>query len=178
MLRDIDPLEAGEAPHPDIVKLREQKSVDEMPSIHGELRVIDRFLGDLEPRRARTQEPAAPPPIEFNLRLAGSRNEERQIEPEEVMALDYVGIALLDQGGQPLQSGALRLVRVGGIDDEQLFPAGVVGKRDAHQTLGRAGILNPGDGEDFQLQSAQFLKPEPLEKSAARMSQIMLHRIA
>ena len=33
VLRDIDPLEAGKAAHPDIVKLREQKRVDEVPAI-------------------------------------------------------------------------------------------------------------------------------------------------
>src|SRR5437773_8386302 len=33
VLRHVDSLEAREAPHADIVKLREQKSVDEMPAI-------------------------------------------------------------------------------------------------------------------------------------------------
>ncbi len=49
MLCDIAPFKAGKAAHPDIVKLREQKSVDEMPSLNRELRVIDRLLRDLEP---------------------------------------------------------------------------------------------------------------------------------
>ena len=49
MLRDIDPLEAGQAAHADVVELREQKGVDEMPAIDGELRIIDRLLRDLEP---------------------------------------------------------------------------------------------------------------------------------
>ena len=47
MLRDVDALEPGQGAHADIVKLREQKSVDEMPAINGEFRIIDRLLGDL-----------------------------------------------------------------------------------------------------------------------------------
>ncbi len=69
MLRDIDPLEASERAHPDIVKLREQKSIDEMAAIDRELRVIDRFLGDLEPRRTRAEKTAAASPIQFRFRL-------------------------------------------------------------------------------------------------------------
>ena len=97
MLRDIASLEAGKRTHPDVVKLREQKGVDEMPAIDRELRVIDRLLRDLEPRRARTEETAASSPIEFRLRLARAGDEKRQIELEEVMALDHVRIAFLDQ---------------------------------------------------------------------------------
>ena len=76
MLRHIDPLEAGQRAHPDVVKLREQKGVDEMPAIDGELRIIDRLLRDLEARRPRTQETAAPPQSSFvfALRARATRN--------------------------------------------------------------------------------------------------------
>ena len=97
VLRDIDPLEAGQRAHPDIVKLREQKCVDEMPAIDGELRIIDRLLRDLEPRRARAEKTAAPAPIEFHLRLARAGDQIRQIEAKEVMTFDHIRIAFLDQ---------------------------------------------------------------------------------
>ena len=83
MLRHIDPLEAGQAAHPDVVKLREQKRVDEMPAIDGELRIIDRLLRDLESRRTRAQESAAASPIEFHFRFARARDEIRQIEAKQ-----------------------------------------------------------------------------------------------
>ena len=102
MLRDIDPLEAGQAAHPDIVKLREQKGVDEMPAIDRELRIIDRLLRDLEPRRTRTEEAAASSPIEFHFRLARARDQIRQIEAKEVVTFDHIRIAFLDQ----IRSGA------------------------------------------------------------------------
>ena len=97
VLRDIDSLEAGERAHPNVVELREQKGVDEMPAIDRELRVVDRFLRDLEPRRARTEEAAASAPIEFRFRFARPGDEKRQIETEKIVALDHVGIAFLDQ---------------------------------------------------------------------------------
>ena len=49
MLGHIDPLEAGQAAHADIVKLREQEGVDEMPSIDREFWIIDCLLRDLDP---------------------------------------------------------------------------------------------------------------------------------
>ena len=49
--RHIDTIKTGKRAHPDIVKLREQKRIDEMPAIDIELRVIDCLLRDLKPRR-------------------------------------------------------------------------------------------------------------------------------
>ena len=48
MLGHVDPLEARQAAHADIVELREQKGVDEMTAFHGELWIIDCLLSDLE----------------------------------------------------------------------------------------------------------------------------------
>ena len=96
MPRDVDAFEAGKRAHTDIVKLREQKCVDEMASFDAELRVIDRLLRDLQSRRPRTQETAATSPIEFRFRFARARDEIGQIEAKEIMTFDDVGIALLD----------------------------------------------------------------------------------
>ena len=87
MLRDIASLETGKRTHPNVVKLREQKGVDKMPALDRELRIIDRFLRNLEPRRARTEETAASSPIEFRLRLARPGDEKRQIKLEKVVTL-------------------------------------------------------------------------------------------
>ena len=96
MPRDIDAFETGERAHADVVKLREQKCVDEMPAIDRELRIIDRLLRDLESRRTRTQKTAAASPIEFRFRFARARDQIRQIEAKEVVAFDHIGIALFD----------------------------------------------------------------------------------
>src|SRR5215471_10185481 len=50
--RHIDAIETGKRAHADVVKLREQKCIDEVPAIDVELRLIDGFLRDLKSRRA------------------------------------------------------------------------------------------------------------------------------
>ena len=82
--------------HADIVKLREQKRVDEVPAIDAELRIIDRLLRDLQSRRTRAQETAAAAPIQFHFRFARARDQIGQIEAKEIVAFDYVRIAFLD----------------------------------------------------------------------------------
>ena len=96
MLRDIGSLETGKRAHADIVKLREQKCVDEMPAFDAELRIIDCLLRDLQSRRPRTQKTAAASPIQFRLRFASARDEKRKIEAKEIVAFDDVRIAFLD----------------------------------------------------------------------------------
>src|SRR5438045_9689627 len=105
MLRDIAPLESGKRTHPDVVELREQIGVDEVPAIDRELRIIDRLLRNLEPGRSGAQKPTAPAPVELGFRLACPAHEERQIELEKVVSLDHVRIALLDQAGEALDRG-------------------------------------------------------------------------
>src|SRR5438552_12433746 len=107
MLGHIDPLEAGQAAHANIVKLREQECVDEVPAIDRKLWVIDRLLRDLEARWTRTKEAAAAFPIEFHFRLPRARDEIREIEAKKVMAFDHIGVAFLDDRGQALECGAL-----------------------------------------------------------------------
>jgi len=51
---DVGAFETGQGAHSNVVKLGEQKCVDEMTAIDREFRVIDRFLRDLQARRART----------------------------------------------------------------------------------------------------------------------------
>src|SRR5712691_6189090 len=97
MLCDIAPLETGEGAHPDIVKLREQEGVDKVPALDRELRIIDCFLGNLEPRRPGTEKSAASSPIKFRLCLARPGDEKGQIGFEKVMPFDHVRIAFPDQ---------------------------------------------------------------------------------
>src|SRR6266404_5190585 len=100
MVRHIHALEPGKRAHANVVKLREQKSVDEMAAIDGELRVIDCFLRNLEPRWTGAQESAAASPIEFGFRFLGARNQIRQIEPEEIVPLNHIRIAFFNETGQ------------------------------------------------------------------------------
>src|SRR5207248_6496222 len=83
MACDIGPLETSERAHPDIIELREQKSVNEVASVDRKLRIIDRLLRDLKSRRARTQKTAAAAPVEFGFQFLCPRDEIRQIKRSE-----------------------------------------------------------------------------------------------
>src|SRR4051794_40715141 len=126
MLRDIDSLEAGEAAHADIVKLREQEGVNEVPAIDGELRIIDCFLRDLEPGGPGTEKATAASPIEFYLRFARASYQQRQIGAKEIMPLYHIGVSFFDHCRHALERGTLRLLWVSWINDDQFFPAGIV----------------------------------------------------
>src|SRR4051794_37806821 len=158
MLRDIDPFEAGQAPHPDVVEVREQKGVDEVPAINGELRVIDGFLRDLETRRAGAEEAAAPAPIQFHFGFPSPGDEKRQIEAKEIVAFDHVRTALFDKSRQTFERGSLGFLDVRRIDHDELFPASVVRKRDAHDALALAGIIDPGYSQNFELKAAELVE--------------------
>ena len=79
---DIRPFEPCEGTHADVVKLRQQKRVDEMAAIDRELRIIDGFLSDLQSRGARAKEAAAASPIEFGFQLLRAGDEQRQMHAE------------------------------------------------------------------------------------------------
>ena len=116
MLGHVHPFEARQAAHADIVELGEEKGVDEMPAVDRELRVVDRFLRDLEPGRTRTEESSTPSPIEFHFSFARTRDQIWQVETKKVVAFNHIGVALPDEGGQTLQRGPLRLLHIVRID--------------------------------------------------------------
>src|SRR5688572_9021686 len=102
MLGDIDPVKTRQTAHSDVVKLREEKGVNEVPAIDGKLRVIDCLLRDLKTGGARAQKPSAASPIQLHLRLAGAGHQIRQIEAKKVVAFDHIGVAFLNDGCEAL----------------------------------------------------------------------------
>ena len=82
------------------------------------------------------------------------------------MTFDHVGVAFLDRGGQLLQRRMLGLLRRTGINHDQLFPSGVVRKRDACQVslrcLGQVSFA--GRTEHVELHPLHPLEGQLLEK--------------
>src|SRR5437868_8426348 len=97
MPRDIRPFETSKRTHPDIVKLREQKRINEMPAIDCELRIIDGLLRDLEPRWPRSEKAAATSPIELGCHFFRAGNEQRQMNPIQIMTFDHIRMPLVDE---------------------------------------------------------------------------------
>ena len=67
---------------------------------------------------------------------------------KQIVAFDHVRIAFSDQLSQSLKRVFLGFVTVVWIDNNQFFPVGVVGKRDAHDVF----VI----GENFELHSFQL----------------------
>src|SRR6266511_6455657 len=100
MSGDIRPFEPCERTHPDIVKLGQQKRVDEMAAIDRELRVIDSLLCDLQSRGARAKKAATASPIQFGFKLLRAADKIGQMTTESIVAFDYVRIASFDECGE------------------------------------------------------------------------------
>ena len=106
---------------------------------------------------------------------------------KQIVAFDYVRIALFDERGESLERVSLRFFNVVWIDDDQFFPAAVVRERDAHDMIVSVGIGDRGAGvtdsgysierKHFKLQALQFFKGQILEQRVARSGEVMLHRI-
>src|SRR5439155_18716553 len=97
MPRDIRSFETSKRTHSDIIELREQKRIDEMPAIDCEFRIIDGLLRDLESRRPRAKKTPTAPPVEFGFQLLRAGDEIRQMNPKQIMTFSHIRVALFDE---------------------------------------------------------------------------------
>src|SRR4029077_13736309 len=117
MPRNIRSFETSKRTHPDVVELREQKRVDEMPAIDCKFRIIDGLLRDLQSRRPRAEKTPAAPPVELGFQLLRAGDEIRQMNPKQIMTFDHIRIPLFHDRSEPLESVALRFLNVVWIDN-------------------------------------------------------------
>src|SRR4029077_4161875 len=140
----IGPFETGKGTHADVIKLCEQKSIDEMTATDCELWIIDCFFRDLESRWSRAQESITASPVEFRLCFLRACDEIRQIKAEQIVALDHVRIPLLDDRSQALERRAFRFLDIFWIDKQQFFATSVIRERNAHDVIAMPGVTDPG----------------------------------
>src|SRR5439155_19502371 len=104
------------------------------------------------------------------------------MEPKEIVPLNHIRIALFDQARQMFKRGALRLLDIFWIDNDQLFPAGVVRKRNAHDMINWIEIsglgYRIGEGENFELHPLQLLKRQILEECPTGRREVVMHWIS
>src|SRR6266581_6897603 len=104
MPRDICSFEAGKRTHPDVIELRQQKRIDEMPATDCKFRIIYGLLRDLQSRRTRPQKSAGfcravalakagASPVEFGFQFLCPTNEIRQMNPKQIMTFDHIRVA-------------------------------------------------------------------------------------
>jgi hypothetical protein len=140
--------------------------------------IADRAFGDVEPRRAAAQLAVVTPPAEPHAVAARARLEVFQVEAEDVVPLDHVGVALADEARRLLQQGPL----VQAVAADHVPEAGGVGEGDGHDPIGLAHgvgelVAIPGHHLDVERQPPQVAEPHAPERRASARQQILLHRI-
>ena len=182
MPRGVLQPEALQFARADVVELEQQERVDDVPPAHLELGIIDRLLRDLYTRGSGGQQRAVAPPRELDLVPLRAGGEVGQVELEEVVPLEHVRVAFLDDGVEAFERVLLAFDRHGPVDHDDLLPARVVAHGDGHEVV--AGPLGVGElvalraiRLDVDLHAAQFGEIHPLEQRPARGGQVLLDGI-
>jgi hypothetical protein len=165
--------EAFQLARADIIELHEQVGIHHVPAVDLKFRVVDRALGDLDARGPRLEQGAVAPPIQLEPVLARARREIRQDDLEDVVTLDHIGIPFPDQAAQALERQPFAALRVAAVDQEQLFPAGLIAQRDGRQVVRVLCAI----GLEADLPPAERGKIHPLEERPAGGGEVLLDRI-
>src|SRR6185295_17461132 len=159
MARDVLQTETLQLPGGDIVVLSEYPGVDDMASEDFVFAIGDRSLGHLHARRMAAQTRAVAAEVESDFMTLRACLDVLQIEAKKIVALDDVGIALLDFVYQFAQH--LRFAEL--LARNQPLPAGGVGQSDGGDAVGfscRVGEIKAtlAIGFDVKLQALQVAK--------------------
>src|SRR5947208_10727403 len=140
--------------------------------------VADRPLGDLESRRAARQGAPVAAPSERDAVAARASLEILEVEAEDVVAFDDVGIELAHDSYALLEQG--RLVEV--IAADHLAKAGGVGESDRHDAI--AGASRAGELEalgrhhlDVEREASEVRESHPAERCASGQQEVLMHRV-
>ena len=82
---------------------------------------------------------------------------------KQIMAFDHVRIALFDECGKSPKSVSLGFFAIVLINNDQFFPAGVIGERDANDVVVAAGVSAPAYRKHLDLHAFQLLERQIFE---------------
>ena len=164
----------------DIVELHEKQRVHDVPSMDLEFAVLDQTLGDLQPRRMRPQRATVSPQLQLHPALPRARFEVGQVEFENIVPLDHIGIPLAHQRNEFLQHRFfLRFVRWI-VHHENLLPPRTVTHRDRKQRITRRVGHRPiraRERLDIHLHPAQILEGHAFEQRPPAVQQVLVSEI-
>ena len=127
--------EAGQIARPGVVQLGQEIGVDDVAPGDLVAAIADRPLRDGELGDAASHGLAAASPRERDAVAAGARLDVLEVEAEDVVALDHVGIALADDAGRSSsQEGGLRQA----VAAEDVAESRRVGQGDGDDAIARA----------------------------------------
>ena len=162
----------------DVVGVRQKQRVNDVAADDVEPRVGNRAFARGEPARARTRLAPVPAKGQLDTVPFGARGDVRQVEIEEIVALDHVRIPLAHCGDKTLQQ--LLLAELDARQDPP--PTGVVGHRNGDEAVLLAIRVAEfeavgGEALDIHLQAPEVVKAHSLEQGAAGRKQMLLDGI-
>ncbi len=171
--------EPGQIPRARIVELGEDPRVDDVAARDLVAPVADRALRDLEARHPAPERFAAAPPGERDPVHAGAGLEILEVEPEDVVPLDHVRVALADDARALVEQRAL----VESVAAHDVTEAGRVGERDRDDPVAgpcraRKLVALAGHHLDVERQPAEVGEDEPAERGSPGLQEILMDRVA
>src|SRR5439155_1322814 len=152
----------------DVVQLREHPRVDDVAAGDLVAAEADRALGDLQPRRPGAQRAATAAPPQGHAVPPRARLDVFEVEAEDVVAFEDVGIALADEA--PALGQQRRLVQ--SVAAQDMAEAGRVGERDGDDAIALAGrrgelVALRRHDLDVERQASQVAEAQAAERGAA-----------
>ena len=176
--REVLETEPRQIARPGVLDLGEDVGVDHVAAGHVVAPVPDRALGDLQTGHPAPQKGAVAAPRERDAMHPGPRLQVLEVEAEDVVALDHVGIALADD---PRALGQERRLVEPVAPHHVAKPRGV-GESDRDDPIPRARgagelVALGRDHLDVEREPPQVREHEPAERRAARVEQILMNRV-
>ena len=171
--------EARQVAGPRVVQLGQEIGVDDVAAGDLVAAIADRPLCDGELRDAAPHGLAAASPRERDAVAPGARLDVLEVEAEDVVSLDHVGIALADEPRALLEEGRLRQA----VSAEDVAESRRVGQGDGDDAIARArgaGKLEALGGEDLDVegQPAQVVEAHAAEGRGSRGEEELVDGVA
>ena len=167
--------EPRQIPRAGVVELGEDPRVDDVAAGDLVAPIADGALGDREPRHAPAQALAAATPGQGHAVHAGPRLQVLEVEPEDVVPLDHVRVALPDEAGALFEQRPL----VEPVAAHDVAEAGRVGERDGDDPVagprGARELVALGRHHlDVEREAAEVGEDEPAERGASGLQEILM----
>jgi hypothetical protein len=176
--RDVLEAEGGQVARAHVVELGEHPGVHDVTAGDVEAAEAERPLRDRQARGPAPDQAAVAAPRQGHAVAPRARLEVLEVEPEDVVALDHVGIALAEQPSALDEQRPL----VQPVAAQDVAEAGAVGERDGHDAVALAGrrrklVALGRDHLDVQGEAAQVAEAEAAERRPPRRDQVLVHGI-
>ena len=171
MACDLLEPEAGQVPGAHVMELGKDPGVDDVAAGDLVAAITDSALGDLESRRAARELAPVAAPRQRHAVAACARFEILEVEAEDIVTFDDVGVQLLhDSHALPEQGGLVEMVAANHLPE-----AGGIGEGNGDDAIAR-----PSGARELEAVRRHHLdvpEREAAERRASGHEQVLVHRV-